>query len=320
MTIDFYEEQITRREELTREPFIGYFAPDGTLINYNVLLGENYHDAWRNPVSLAFLAYVSYIIKGTSIEDLKTWASVPDMVTDNQYPGIDEYVKRGYGIDYDFNFDSFDLFLNALYEQIASIENYQHTYGKLGDYTEFQYQLLLFFRNAYKNKKFFETIQREISIENPTIVMEKLKYQYRNCHLYDGELESIYRDYLKEELLSHLKDICVQYLGYDSLERFKPNGTEIKVPGRYEYYNFDFLANPRIITSSYPNVNERYYKYLAFDWVVHRVPRYYYNESTGLFEKFDFHLFYQSEKEKRLGLEIQSLKKLPLEDRINYLR
>lgn len=321
MTIEFKEEQITKKEERIRKPYIGYFSPNGKLIDYNVLLGGNYHDAWRNPVSLTFLSWVSYIINGTSIEDLKTWALFPNMVTNNQYPGIDEYVIRGYGTFYDFNYDDIDWFLKTLYSRINDIENNWHTYENIDDYSLFEYKLLLFFRNAYKNKTFFDSIQRKISVENPDVVQERLKYKYRNCNCSDRFLEEIYQDHLKKELLSHLKDICVQYLGYDALERFKPNGAEIKIPYRYEDYDFDFLANPRIITSSHPNVNERYYNYLLMDWTVHRLPRYYYNEQTGLYEKSDFSTFYQSDKEQKLNQEIQSIKKIvPLKERKKYFR
>lgn len=321
MSIEFKEEQIASREERMRKPYVGYFAPNGKLIDYNILLGGNYHDAWQNPVSWAFLSWVSYIVKGSSIEDLKEWAIFPDMITNNQYPGIDEFVIRGYGADYDFSYYNIDYFLETLYERIDEIEDTWHTLGSIEDYTAFEYQLLLFFRNAYKNKNFFDTIQRKISIENPDVVKEKLKYKYRNCSFIDRELESIYRDYLKRELLSYFKDICVQYLGYDSLEKFKPNGTAIKVPYEYQDYDFDFLANPRVITSSYPNINEKYYNYLLMDWSVHRLPKYYYNEKDGLYEKSDFTALYQSETEQKLEQEIQSIKKLvPLKERKKYFR
>lgn len=126
---------------------------------------------------------------------------------------------------------------------------------------------------------------------------------------------------MKEELLSYFKDICVQYLGYDSLERFKTNGDNLNIPSFGEYYNFDFLANPRIITSSYPNINERYYNYLLMDWVVHRLPRYNYNEETGLYEKSAFSMIYQSETEQKLEQEIQSIKKnVPIKERKKYFR
>lgn len=317
MTIEFKEEQITAREERTREPYIGYFAPNGSLINYNVLFGENYHDAWRNPVSLSFLSWVSYIIGGTSVEELKARTVYPDTVINIEYPGIDEYVKRGYGIDYMFEYDSFDFFLELLHKNIDEVEQRRRNYGGLRGYSEFEYELLQFFKNAYRDRKFFDSIQRKISIENPYVVQERLEHRYRNCNY----LEDLYRDHLKKELMAYFKDICVQYLGYDSLERFKSNGTDIEIPNWDDEYAFDFLANPRIITSSYPNVNERYYNYLLMDWSVHRLPRYYYNEKTGIYEKSDFSIFYESETEQKLGKEIQSIKRLvPLKERKKYFR
>lgn len=321
MTLEFMEERISSREKEKREPYVGYFTPNGKLIDFNVLLGENHHGAWKNPVSGAFLSWVSYIVKDTSIEELKEWAYSPNMVTNNQYPGINEYVIRGYGTDYDFNYADFEWFLQTLYRRINSIEDIWHTSGRMEGWLAFEYELLLFFKNAYKDKKFFDTIQRKITIENPDVIKKSLKYIYRNCNLSDRELEELYRDYLKRELLSYFKDICIQYLGYDALERFTPNGAEIKIPNRNEEYNFDFLANPRIITSSYPNVNERYYNYLLMDWEVHRIPRYYYNEQTRVYEKSDFNIYYQSGKEKKLEQEIQSIKKLvPLKERKKYFR
>lgn len=214
-----------------------------------------------------------------------------------------------------------DEFLENLHASIDKIEKTWKEFGSMDDDTKFMYQLLLFFRNAYKNKRFFESIQRKITIENPDVAKNRIKYYYRECHLSDYRLDSIYEDELKHELLSHFKDICVQYLGYDSLERFQPNGTLIKIPLYGDYEKFDFLANPRVITSSYPNTNERYFNYLVMNWTVHKLPRYYYNEKTGIYEKSDFSLFYQNETEQKLEKEIQSIKKLvPLKERYKYFR
>lgn len=317
MTIEFKEEQIAYVEERRREPFIGYFAPNGELINYNVLLGGNYHDAWRNPVSISFLSWVSYIVQGTSIEELKHKTSVSSVFTNNYYPGIDEYVKWG-NVDYDFFvYKNLDKFLEALHRHIEELEDNFYKYGGFSGYAEFQYRLSLFFKNAYKNKRFFDSIQRKIIIENPNIVKKRLKH--RNPGISDEQLKLVYHDYLRKELLSYLKDICVQYLGYDALERFNHNGTEIEIP--YYYEDFDFRATPRIITSSCSNPNERYFNYLIMDWIVNILPRYYYNDKSGVYEKSDFNMFYQSEKEKRLGQEIQSIKKLvPLKERYRYFR
>lgn len=324
MSLEFKEEQITEYERLREKPFIGYFSPNGSLINYNILLGGNYHEAWQNPVSWTWLNFVSYIIPGTSIEELKkaNWYDkdlLEESVTDNQYPGINECVKRGYELHYDFNFKTFDEFLKRLDDKINNIEDSWHTFGSIEDYKLFEYHLLLFFKNAYRDKKFFDSIQRKILIEDPSVVQKRLRYEYRNWNSSDLDLNTIYHNHLKRELLSYFKDICVQYLGYDSLERFKPNGEEIKIP--YQYQDFDFLTNPRVITSSYPNINERYYNYLLMDWVVRRLPRYYYNEKTGLYEKSTFSIFYQSEKEKKLVQKIQSIKKfVPLNERKKYFR
>lgn len=308
MIIDFVQNQIIQYEKLNREAYVGYFSPNGKLIDFNTLIGENHHETWKNPVSKAFLTWVSYIVRGTCIKDL----------IDNQYPGLNESVIRGFsGGNYYFNYQSIDDFLQMLDKRIDEIKRFK----KLDDYLKFEYDLLLFFKCAYRNKRFFDSIQRKIIVENPNVVKERLRNEYSNCDLSEKKLELIYCDYLKKELLSYFKDICVQYLGYDSLERFKVDGTEIKLPFWYEKYDFNFLANPRIITSSYPNVNERYYIYLVMGWAVHRLPKYYYNEQTGLFGKSNFWMYYQSEKEKILEEEIQSIKRLvPLEERIDYVK
>lgn len=320
MTTEFKEDQIASREKWTREPYIGYFSPNGKLVDYNILLGENCHDSWQNPVSWAFLSWVSYIVSETSIEELKKWAISERSIANNKYSGLAELVVRGYGINYDFNYESFDEFLGKLYHRINEIENCLHKYGRLDEYTEFEYKLLLFFRNAYNDKKFFDTIQRKIVIENPSIVKEKIKHEYGNFHLPAHILDSMYHKHLQKELLSYMKDICVQYLGYDSLERFSPNGRELKIPYWPERYNFELLS-PRTITSSYPNINERYYNYLLMDWTVKQLPRYYYNEHTRIYEKSDFNILYQSETEEKLEQEIKSIKKLvPLKERKQYFR
>ena len=61
MTLDFYQKEIEKEEGWSGEPYVGYFAPNGKLIHYNILFGGRHHDDWRNPVSLAFLKYISFI-------------------------------------------------------------------------------------------------------------------------------------------------------------------------------------------------------------------------------------------------------------------
>ena len=320
MAIKYYEEAINRSEMRRREPYTGYIAPNGDLISFSTLFGGSHHDDWRNPVSQEFLSWVSYIVEGTSIKNLREHAICEEMIINNQYPGIDEYVIRGCGTFYDFNYENMDYFLNLFNEYLTDLEEQYKEYGgPERGYDAFAYQLLLFFKNAYKNKTFFETIGRQIRIENPEEVKKRLGDFYNDMS--DSEIESIYHNHLKDELIRFFKDICVQYLGYDSIERFKPDGSPIEIPYSYQNYDFDFQENPRIITSSYPNTNERYYNYLLMDWDVHKLPRYNFNEKTGLYERSDFNIFYQSDKEEKIGKEIQSIKKLvPLKERPKYFR
>lgn len=318
MTIEFKENQITACEEKGHYPFIGYFSPSGDLISYNNKLGGGYHGAWQNPVSWAFLSWVSYIILGTSVDDLIEY---PEFFNICKYPGINEYVKRGYGGDHYYNYGNMDKFLFDLEERIIRIERNWKFSSEIDDYTRFEYDLLLFFRNAYKSRRFFDSIQKKIQIEDPEVIEQKLSSlpRYENCDRHI--IHAATSDFIKEELLSHLKDICVQYLGYDSLERFMPNGMVIEIPGKYDKYQFDFLANKRVITSSYPNINERYYNYLLMDWVVHKLPRYYFNEDKGVYEEYSLSMFYQSETEEKLGKEIAAIKRLvPIKERKKYFR
>lgn len=319
MAIEFEKEEVIKREKFVRETYIGYFSPTGELINFNIMLGSNYHNSWQNPVSWTFLSFVSYIIKNTSIEKLKNspiGKQYPNTIINNQYLGIDEYVKRGYGYDYDFNYDSFDSFISFLEKEINRLKRYKYD----DVYDRFKYDLLLFFKNAYNNRRFFDAIGKNIMVEDDITINKRNAAKPRNHELSYSDEVKFYREYLQEELLSHLKDICVQYLGYDSLERFGTNNKEIFI-SPHEEYNLDFNKNPRVITSSYPNVNERYYNYLLMDWRVDKVPRFFFNEQKGIYETHDYFDYYESEKEKNLEKEIHAVRKLvPINERHKYFR
>ena len=139
---------------------------------------------------------------------------------------------------------------------------------------------------------------------------------------YKGE----YGKYICKMIISdHFKDICVQYLGYDSLERFSPNGNIIK-PHMREYILNDgptnFQKTPRIITTSSPTPNERFYNYLLMNWDLHIIPRYIFNEEKGVYEEEPEYMNYHSNtKEENYQKEIKSIRKsIRLEDRYKYFR
>lgn len=306
MAIKFEEEKIVKKEKDSKMTFVGYFSPNEELIDYNIYSVSNHHDNWRNSVSLTFLAWVSYILKDTNVNNLSE-----DLKINNMYPGINEIVKFGYDEDSDINYYSYEVVLNILLSEVNYLkELYRH--NKPTGYALFEYDLMLFFEKAYSNKTFFETIGRKFSIENPNSVKEKLRNKYKDYDEYD--INDLYQNSVKKQLLSYLKDICVQYLGYDSIERFKPNGEPIVITD-----NYNFLDNPRVITTSYKNVNDRFYNYLLMDWVVNREPIYRFNSNTNMYELDNN--YYVSENEEMLGKEIESIKKHVLKkDRYKYFR
>ena len=58
------------------------------------------------------------------------------------------------------------------------------------------------------------------------------------------------------------------------------------------------------------------------NWNIHRLPRYMFNEKTGIYEKDkDYLNYYFNDKEKIYEEEIKSIKKLvPLKERYKYFR
>ncbi len=321
-TLEFKKEEFLKFEQRFHEPFFGYISPEGDIIYFNTNVGENSHTAWHNTVASTFNRFVSYAIQGTQVTDLNSLDAVaicPEIITYNTYPGISEIVKRGYGDPYDLELTAMKEFLSSLNQRIKDMKEtfkfYRSSGEKIEAWSKFRYNLLLFFKDAYRRKRFFDAIQKKITVTNPLTVKEKLGEQTTSF----AEVEKLYSIQLRRELLTYFKDICIQCLGYDSIERFKPNGELPEIGPNYS--EADFMKSPRIITSSCPNIYERYYNYLLMNWTVHRLPRKYYNKKTGIFEPSPISEYYQSDKEERLSAEIASIKKLvPLSERPKYFR
>ena len=308
MTIDFEKDKIENREKETKKAYVGYFSANGELIDYNVSLNNNHHDNSNNSLSLTFLAWVSFILKGTDVNKLDK-----DLIKCNIYHGLNEIVKMGYDEDFDINYYDIDTFLDILYKEINYLKEI-YKYKKPSGYAEFEYKLMLFFEKAYKNRTFFETIGTKISIENPDIVRKQLKNKYKDLDYWD--LNDKYQESVKKQLLSYLKDICIEFLGYDSIERFNKNGKPIIIDD-----NYNILDNPRVITSSYNNINDRFYNYLLMDWTINKANRYKYNENTNMYEIDNSFNYFTSSKEEELKNEIESIKKyVKREDRYKYFR
>ena len=139
---------------------------------------------------------------------------------------------------------------------------------------------------------------------------EIIKKQYSKCSLSESELGGLYLRNLRIQLFSYMKDICIQFLGYDALERFNAISlAEIAIPDKNEEYNFDFLGNPRIITTACFNPNEKYFNWQIMDYQIQNVPKYNYNTLTRTFEEVpDISTFHQRHSEEIYGQEIACIK------------
>jgi hypothetical protein len=313
--LEFYQKEIESKERWIRDPYVGFFSPMGILIDFNTLLGGKHHEEWRNPVSMAFLKYISYIVdsKDYHSEDLikKYW---PEKVEMKQVEGYDNLIYRGYfgGID---GYDSFQDITDTLQKDISKLDSKLFN-GNIDEYDRFKLDLLLFFRNAYKDKDFFKIIGRIIKIGSSEAIYNKVKNQYAPEYFKENERQLITEETIGA-LMSYFKDICIMYLGYDSLETFKPNGKPIIVDRSNSHY---FLDNPRVITSSYFNIYERFFNYLIMDWDIHRVPRYVLDPKDGIYKKqSDLFEFHEGSRENEYKEEVEKIKKLvPIKDRYKY--
>ncbi len=292
MVVDFKQEEIQEEEKSSRIPFSGYISPKGELINFDVTLQGYHHQASTNPVSQMFIKYASYmrdkdnktIYRGCPYYDDETFEEFYRRIQ-RDIDNLDDYIKRGFGDPYDY----------------------------------FEMELLNFFKNAYRDNNFFESIGRILKIsdeeEMRAILQRKKEYNH------PMELEMSLADYFVYDLLRLMKDICIMYLGYDSLETKKPDGSSIEINQEGEY-DLDFLETPRVITTSSDNIRDKYYNYLLMDWKIDKMPRYVYNQETGLYEPEDPSVALSLMGNERMyEKEIQSIKRLvPRHERYQYFR
>ena len=324
MTIDYKQDEIKEKELKTGIPFAGYFSPQGELIDFNDKISGETHNNTANPVALTYLKYISYIItneikNGKYGEFLKDHN--PEKLREMSLDGIDELIYRGYGSYYTGIHLRFEDFYKEIIEDLNACEN-RIKNKEEQSYDRFKLDLLRLFVNAYKNASYIKSIGKITRVDNQSTIEEKLKKEYSldedDTHLLLVLLEKT----VSKELLSGFKDICVQYLGYDSIERFDLKGNKIVIPKKDEDYDSMFYSSPRVITSSYKDVYDRYYNYLLMDWSIYQVPRYKYNEETGIYEKEEEIINpYREEQDLKKMEEIQSIKKLvPIRERIKFFK
>ncbi len=292
MTIEFLGKQLDKYERWKNKPYIGYFTPEGKLVDYNTSLGGS-HGQLGNIVSWTFLLWIkqSNAFKSLGIQDFKIYAK-----------------------------------LNLENGNIKNADIANDKYNISSNLSSLQKDLINFLKNAEADHEFIDCIKKRIDESKIPIYVKSNKEIPTYCgpggaeSIY--EIENVFGKYNTKELLLFLKDICIQYLGYDSIEQFMPSGELLKIPLYYIYYPEDYCTyfdKPRIITTTSKNIYERFYNYLLMGWKVQQLPKYTFNETTRSYE-INTNSF-QSEKDEIYEKEIQSIKKLvPLRERTKYFR
>lgn len=318
-TIPYPSRDILHQESITRQPYVGFVCPNGTLIDFDNPIGKNMHDATGNPLSNIFLKYISYV-NGTEAHEqdfLKKYN--PEIVTMKQVDGYDELIFRGWFGGHD-GFQNFNHILSNLEYDINRLKRIANhmifSPSQIGEFA-FQFALLNFFKDAYQDKDFFRTIGRVIRIPNKEYIKASLREKHNPEWLNDYE-EKLINAEVEKYLMSYFKDICVMYLGHDSVETFQPNGEQV-IRMRYNGDPDDCIVVPRIITSARPDIHETYFNCLIMDWIVHRIPRFT-KDNWGIYtQQSEMWDYYETSREREFKEEIVKIKKMvSLKDRPNY--
>ena len=290
MTIDFYGKEIDKYEKEKYTPYIGYFSKDGKLVDYNTPLGGS-HDKLGNIVSWTFLLWI------------KQSDAFRDLVFHNYVINAELNTKNGKIRNADMPVIEANMKKNL---------------------TLLQTDLLDFLIKAESNQEFINLIKKRIDYSK---IPEYVKAN-KKMPIFTGpngreslyEIESVFGEYNTKELLLFLKDICVQYLRYDSIEQFKPNGEILEIPKYCRYCSEDYFAffeKPRVISSVNNNINERFYNYLLMEWKVQQLPKIVLNNNS--IEELTNNI--QSEKDEEYENEIKLIKKhVPLRERPKYFK
>lgn len=274
MTIEYLEDKILEKEKWNGAPLIGYINPYGKILDFSTLKGEYMgHDSIINPATPIFLKYISYIVRVDNNENLKQFTKRG--YESYKYYVSDEFLKQLQG----------DLSLKK--ENINFFINIGKRLNQIYEFDMLEYDLLKLFSKLYSNDNFFNSLGREIYADNMDSVWEKYKnmFKFKEYQELDEKYKYYFENYLVIQLMSYFKDVCVQYLGYDSIERAWPIGDLYKVNNLYSASNgYVFSPNLRIITTSARNVNERFYNWLLMYWEIQKIPKKVWNEDEKKFE------------------------------------
>ncbi len=286
MTIDFYGKLFEEYEREHYRPFVGYFSPKGKLVDYNTELGGK-HRTIGNIVSWTFLMWIksSDTFKDLGLMDVEMKASF------DKETGIIKNANIPLVEDIDVN-------LLKLQKDLIEL-------------------LKVMERDPLLQAKISERIDMALipeSVKKHGLISED-----------DGkmfEIERVFGFANTTNLLTLLKDILVEYLGYDSIEKIRPNGEYLEYPLNISKEDYSFADRPRTIDTSNKEIHVRFFNYLLMDWKVAQMPGYIYNSQKGTFEELPMGMYaIQSGRDLEYQSEIETIRRLvPRKDRIQFFR
>lgn len=305
MVLPFNEKVVNDREiesenDFYRANFIGYLNPMGVAIDYSRPFGLGGHDS--NPTTDIFAYYMTF-----QINNPKKYDEFYSKKEDKNWAEEDTKTRRRY-----------------LYEtKIKDILEYRTKYGKYGSrddffdkYTFLDDDMYMFLYNCYSNRyfstgfngdnfimsesEFYEKVFKPIDEERkrlyPRSISDRdyLEYEVPTYYHFDVQYEA----YKRKRTLEVLKDVMISYMGYHYVAR-----------------------TPRTIYTSDTNVNETFYNYLLNDFKIISLPKMIYNPSLKMYEKYERSPFLMPDREERLGLELDAIRKrIPRNKRTQYYR
>ena len=323
MTVNYFDEEIKNAESFKSDgPFLGYISPSGKLIDYTYLIGERGHGNWRNPVTPLFVTYMSYVNLGDNIvkykDSDKKWYK--DLYEKNKYEGLSDSVLRGptYAGYNEWDYEKFIINLNNRINEIKKQTHYMNEWDCL------KLDLMLFFEKCYSKRDFFNSFGNVVKVPCFELFLEMhgkdLKWLGHTSY---SAQEDQYREYVIATLMhSAFKDVLVQYLGYDSIERAIPDNRPYYLSKNLYHasYGFKYSNYPSILTSC-SNPNERFYNWKLMNYEIKQVDRMLWNEEEKRYIKSPIRGYHQSDKELLLGKEIEAIKReVPLQKRKEYFR
>lgn len=253
--IKYYGEEIDAIEKKKNVSFFGYINPMGKLIDYTTLIGEQTHCTTKNPASMLFLDFVSYVLKGYNLERYKNGEDWQQAIyARNIVPELGGVLLRGYRHTFPYlNRFSYEEFLNELDCRYNYWAEKMALYDDLDDvpvYDMLQWDLIRFFKEAYESGDFFQSIGTVIQLECfDDYIKEHAREIEAKKDSYMCDSRYFYNEYQKACLMPYLKEILVSYLGYDAINK-----------------------KLRTIVTSCDNPL-RFYNYFKREWVIDYVSR-----------------------------------------------